>query len=77
MVSIRPMVDEFQARQAAAAEARRAVDAARHAHQLASSRLAYATRTNKPETVLAPLRAEQHAARVTLQRARRALLRTM
>lgn len=77
MVSIRPMVEEFEARQEATREARRAVDAARHAHALASSRLAYATRTNKPETVLAPLRAEQHAARITLQRARRALLRSL
>jgi len=77
MMSIRPMVDEFQARQAAAAEARRAVDAARHAHQLAASRLAYATRTRKPEGALQQLREAEYATRITLQRARRALLRAM
>lgn len=77
MVSIRPMVEEFEARLAATQEARRAVDTARHAHQLASSRLAYATRTRKSDAELQPLRDEQHAARITLQRARRALLRAM
>jgi len=77
MVSIRPMVEEFEARQAAVVEARAAVDVARHAHQLAAQRLAYATRTRKPDAALQPLRDELHAARITLQRARRALLRAL
>lgn len=76
-MSLRQVVDEFETRRAKALEARQVVDVARHAHQLATSRLAYATRTNKPESVLQPLREAQHAARIALQRARRELLRAM
>lgn len=76
-MSLRQVVDDFEARRAATQEARKVVDAARHAHQLAASRLAYATRTRKPESAVQQLREEEYGARVALQRARRALLRSL
>lgn len=76
-MSLRQVVDEFEERRAKALQARQVVDGARHEHQLAAARLAYATRTNKPEHALQVLREAEYTARVALQRARRALLRAM
>jgi hypothetical protein len=76
-MSLRQVVDEFEERRAKALEARGAVDKARHEHLLAASRLAYATRTRKPESAVQQLREAEYTARVALQRARRALLRAM
>ena len=76
-MSLRQVVDDFEERRAKALVARQVVDGARHEHQLAAARLAYATRTRKPEGALQQLREAEYAARIAVQRARRALLRAL